>query len=80
MLLPRTSLDYFGERFLDSMTVAEVAEGIGAPVAFATSLSEALEAIEAGPHAPEPAMAPNGAFWSDTAIDVPVEGVWAQGE
>ena len=80
VLLPRTSLDYFGGRFLDSMTVAEVAEGIGAPVAFATSLSEALEAIEAGPHEPEPAVAPNGAFWSDTAIDVPVEGIWAQGE
>ena len=79
VLLPRTSLDYFGERFLDSMTVPEVAEGIGAPVAFATSMSEALEAIQAGPHAPQPATAPNGAFWSDTAIDVPVEGVWAQG-
>lgn len=80
VLLPRTSLDYFGERFLDSMTVAEVAEGIGAPVAFATSLSEALDAIRAGPHAPRPAAAPNGAFWSDTAIDVPVEGVWVEGE
>ncbi len=80
VLLPRTSLDYFGERFLDSLTVAEVADGIGAPVAFATSLSEAFEAIRAGPHAPEPATAPNGAFWSDTAIDVPVEGVWARGE
>jgi putative radical SAM enzyme (TIGR03279 family) len=79
VLLPRTSLDYFGERFLDSMTVAEVAEGIGAPVAFATSMSEAFEAIQAGPHAPDKATAPNGAFWSDTAIDVPVEGVWAQG-
>lgn len=80
VLLPRTSLDYFGERFLDSMTVAEVAEGIGAPVAFATSLSEAYEAILAGPHAPEAATAPNGAFWSDSAIDVPVEGIWIEGE
>ena len=79
VLLPRTSLDYFGERFLDSMTVAEVEEGIGSPVAFATSLSEAFEALRAGPHAPEPAAAPNGAFWSDGSLDLPVEGVWEQG-
>ncbi len=78
VLLPRTSLDYFGERFLDSMTVAEVEAGIGAPVAFATSLSEAFEAIQAGPQAPEPALAPNGVFWSDSSIDVPVEAVWVE--
>ena len=78
VLLPRTSLDYFGERFLDSMTVAEVEAGIGAPVAFATSLSEAFEAIQAGPRAPEPASAPNGVFWSDSSIDVPVEAVWVE--
>ncbi len=78
VLLPRTSLDYFGERFLDSMTVAEVEAGIGAPVAFATSLSEAFEAIQAGPQAPEPASAPNGVFWSDSSIDVPVEAVWVE--
>ena len=78
VLLPRTSLDYFGERFLDSMTVAEVEAGIGAPVAFATSLSEAFEAIEEGPQAPQPASAPNGAFWSDSSMDLPVEGVWAE--
>ena len=79
VLLPRTSLDYFGERFLDSMTVAEVTEGIGAPVAFATSLSEAFDALREGPHAPEPGVAPNGAFWSDASLELPVEGVWAQG-
>lgn len=78
VLLPRTSLDYFGERFLDSMTVAEVEAGIGSPVAFATSLSEAFEAIQAGPRAPEPASAPNGVFWSDSSIDVPVEAVWVE--
>ena len=78
VLLPRTSLDYFGERFLDSMTVAEVEAAIGAPLAFATSLSEAFEAIEAGPHAPEPASAPNGAFWSDGSMDLPVEGIWPE--
>ncbi len=78
VLLPRTSLDYFGERFLDSMTVAEVEAGIGAPVAFATSLSEAFEAIQAGPQAPEHASAPNGVFWSDSSIDVPVEAVWVE--
>ncbi len=79
VLLPRTSLDYFGERFLDSMTVAEVTEGIGAPVAFATSLSEAFDALREGPHAPERGVAPNGAFWSDASLELPVEGVWAQG-
>ena len=79
-LLPRTSLDYFGERFLDGLTVAEAADRIGAPVAFATSLSEAFDAIAAGPQAPHAASAPNGAFWSDSAIDVPVEGVWERAE
>ena len=78
VLLPRTSLDYFGERFLDSMTVAEVEAGIGAPVAFATSLSEAFEALREGPHRPEAASAPNGAFWSDSTADIPIEGVWEQ--
>ena len=76
VLLPRTSLDYFGERFLDSMTVAEAEAGIGAPVAFATSLSEAFEALREGPRRPEAASAPNGAFWSDSTADIPIEGVW----
>ncbi len=77
-LLPRTSLDYFGERFLDSATVAEVAERIGAPVAFAASLSEAFEAIETGPREPGRAAAPNGAFWSDAALDASGEAVWTE--
>ncbi len=78
VLLPRTSLDYFGEHFLDSMSIAEVEALIGAPLAFATSLSEVFEALEIGPIAPKPASATNGAFWSQSLMEVPNEGIWKQ--
>ncbi len=80
VLLPRTSLDYFGERFLDSMTVAEVEAGIGTPIAFATMLSEAVDALRAGPREPRSASALNGAFWSDADLVLPVDGVWGEGQ
>ena len=63
--LPRTSLDYFGERFLDGLTAEELAARVDAPVAFASTLSEVVEALREGPAPPAPASAPNGAFWSE---------------
>lgn len=63
-ILPRPSLDYFGEKFLDSMTVAEAEEHLGAPVGFAAMWSDVVEMLETGPTPPQRNDAPNGAFWS----------------
>jgi len=65
-ILPRPSLDYFGERFLDSMTVEDVEQRLGAPVAFASLWSEVLEILEHGPSRPHKNEAPNGAMWSES--------------
>ncbi|MGH2603571.1 MAG: DUF512 domain-containing protein, partial [Dehalococcoidia bacterium] len=46
IVLPRTSLDYFGDRFLDSSTPAEVEAALGRPVLFATSMGEFVESLE----------------------------------
>ncbi len=75
-VLPRTSLDYFGERFLDSMTVAEAEAAIGVPIAFASSLSEVAELMVEGPQPPAAGTAPNGMLWSDGAVEIPVDGAW----
>jgi putative radical SAM enzyme (TIGR03279 family) len=69
VVLPRTSLDYFGHRFLDSSTPADVEAALGRTVIFATSMSEVveqLESIAAGATHVEPALptATNGIFWS----------------
>ena len=69
VVLPRTALDYFGERFLDSSTPADVEAALGRPVIFATALSEVVEqltAIAAGAEHLDPALpaATNGIFWS----------------
>jgi putative radical SAM enzyme (TIGR03279 family) len=64
-VLPRPSLDYFGEKFLDSMTVAQIKERLGAPVAFASQWSEVLEILESGPRPPVRNGSTNGAFWSE---------------
>jgi putative radical SAM enzyme (TIGR03279 family) len=66
-ILPRPSLDYFGERFLDGMTPRELEGALGRPLAFATQWSEVLEILERGPASPRRNDAPNGAFWSGTA-------------
>jgi len=65
VILPRPSLDYFGEKFLDSMTVAEAQEKLGAPLGFASLWSEVVEILEHGPDRPHRNDAPNGAFWSE---------------
>ncbi|MGE0544389.1 MAG: DUF512 domain-containing protein [Dehalococcoidia bacterium] len=69
IVLPRTSLDYFGHRFLDSSTPAAVEAALGRPVLFASSMSdvvEQLESIAAGATHVEPTLpsATNGIFWS----------------
>ncbi len=65
-VLPRASLDYFGEKFLDSMTIAEVETALGRPVAFASQWSEVLRIATKGRQVrPGKNQATNGAFWSE---------------
>ena len=40
--LPRTSLDYAGQRFLDDGTPQDIEEAAGTPILFADNLSELL--------------------------------------
>lgn len=65
VILPRPSLDYFGEKFLDSMTIDEAEAAAGRPVAFAALWSDVLDLLENGPRRPGRNEAPNGAFWSE---------------
>jgi putative radical SAM enzyme (TIGR03279 family) len=72
VVLPRPSLDYFGRRFLDSMTAAELAGALGRPVLYAADLSDVvagLAHLAATGHAPDPAQpeATNGIFWATGA-------------
>ena len=67
-VLPRASLDYFGRHFLDSMTVEEAEDALGAPLAFASRWSEVARIVARGPAAPAVNAAPNGAFWSEPAV------------
>jgi len=64
-VLPRPSLDYFGEKFLDSMTVEEAEEGLGAPLGFAAMWSDVVDILANGPTRPARNEASNGAFWSE---------------
>ena len=48
LILPRYSLDYTGARFLDDVTPAELQSRIGAPIAFASTMSEVLQMIREG--------------------------------
>ena len=70
-VLPRASLDYFGEKFLDSMTIAEVEAALGKPVAFATQWSEVLRIAATGTARPSRNRASNGAFWSEPRVADP---------
>ncbi len=45
VLLPRTALDYFGRKFLDDGTPADVERALGRPVRFASDLSETLACV-----------------------------------
>jgi NifB/MoaA-like Fe-S oxidoreductase len=69
VVLPRTSLDYFGRRFLDSSTPAELEAALGRPLLFATAMSEVVEGLEslaAGAYTLDPALptATNGIHWA----------------
>ena len=67
LLLPRASLDYFGQRFLDDQTPAQLSEALGRPVAFAYSASEIVEWITAPPDRRPPAtrtVGSNGRAWT----------------
>ncbi len=66
-ILPRASLDYFGERFLDSMTREEVEEALGTPIAFASQWSEVVDILSDGPRPTRRNAASNGALWSEPA-------------
>ncbi len=68
VILPRPSLDYFGEKFLDSMTIDEAGAALGRPLAFAAFWSDVLDILEHGPRRPGPNEAPNGAFWSEEHV------------
>ena len=75
-VLPRTSLDYFGERFLDGVTPAELAASLGMPVAFATMPSELADIVAGGAGASVAPVSPNGAMWSDDGVPLPAQGTW----
>jgi putative radical SAM enzyme (TIGR03279 family) len=64
-ILPRPSLDYFGTRFLDSMTVEEAEAGLGAPLGFASVWSEVVRILADGPVRPGRSERSNGRFWSE---------------
>jgi len=75
-ILPRPSLDYFGQKFLDSMTVDEVEVSLGAPLTFASQWSEVLRILEHGPRRPGRNDASNGAFWSEERETLPAGAAW----
>lgn len=69
LLLPRTALDYFGRKFLDDGTPADVERALGRPVLFATGVSDALARLDAliathRPSAPARPARTNGIFWA----------------
>ena len=69
VVLPRTALDYFGQKFLDSSTPADVEVTLGRPMLYATAISEVVEQLEAlaagaAPAGPALPAATNGIFWS----------------
>lgn len=66
-ILPRASLDYFGDRFLDGVTVAEMGDRLGAPVAFVSQWSEVLSILTDGPTSPTANDRTNGIIWSEPA-------------
>ena len=66
VFLPRASLDYFGKRFLDDMTPADLEAQIDRPVSFVYTLSEIVEWIanaEVGSSSAIPARS-NGRSWT----------------
>lgn len=66
LFLPRASLDYFGNRFLDDMAPGELEESLARPVAFVYTLSDALQSAldPDGPGFRSPLANSNGRTWS----------------
>ena len=65
VFLPRASLDYYGKRFLDDTTPAEISARIGRPLAFAYTLSEVIEwMLGMAPESPGPGERSNGRSWA----------------
>ena len=77
-VLPRPSLDYFGQKFLDTTTIDEVESRLSAPLTFASQWSEVLEILERGPRRPGRNTASNGAFWSEERARLPKGAAWAR--
>lgn len=75
-ILPRTSLDYFGRQFLDSLTIEQVEGELGAPLTFASQWSEVLDILVSGPRRPARNDNSNGAFWSEQRDSLPAGGAW----
>ncbi len=71
VFLPRHSLDYFGEQFLDGLTPAELAKRLGKPVAFANQWSEVTDMLIHGSRPPGKTRASNGAMWSEHVAALP---------
>ncbi|HNO66034.1 MAG TPA: DUF512 domain-containing protein [Tepidiformaceae bacterium] len=67
VILPRPSLDYFGEKFLDSMYVPEAEAAFGRPLGFAAVWSDVIDILRDGPKPPQRNDASNGAMWSQPA-------------
>ena len=71
VFLPRASLDYFGNKFLDDLTPADLEAQINRPVSFVYSMSELLESISNGAEQgsrdgrqPRPNLRSNGRSWT----------------
>jgi len=67
VLLPRASLDYFGNRFLDDTTPAQISDALGRPLAFAYSANEIVEWIIAPSDRRPPetqTVSSNGRAWT----------------
>ncbi len=75
-VLPRPSLDYFGQKFLDSLTVDEVEARLGSPLTFASQWSEVLDILQRGPRRPTANAVTNGAFWSEERATLPKDAAW----
>ena len=74
VFLPRASLDYFGNKFLDDLTPNELESQLGRPVSFVYSMSELLESIIEGVEQdgrdhrqPRPNLRSNGRSWTTPA-------------
>jgi len=69
VVLPRPALDYFGRRFLDDQTPADVERVLNRPIRFASSLSDVAELVFARRAGGDALLAgrgesSNGAFWA----------------